>query len=149
MEGINLSSPPNKRHGWVKTFSTVKGYGFIVDLLTGRDVFVHNHDLVRSSPGFRAIWRGEYVSFLLETTERGLVAREVTGILGGPLFCEVSAGAVPSVHPEVFEEAPALDTPLAPPEPEPDSEPASSSMGESSIASQDPPPTALTLVTRR
>ena len=86
-----------KRLGWVKTFSTVKGYGFVVDLETGRECFVHHHDLARRTPGFRAIWRGEYVEFLPEETERGTVARAVTGIRGGPLFCEISSGAEPLI----------------------------------------------------
>ena len=81
--------------GWVKTFSTTRGYGFIVDLETGRDIFVHHQSIDRKTPGFRAIWRGEYVEFYCEETERGVVARNVTGIRGGPLFCEVETGAEP------------------------------------------------------
>jgi cold shock CspA family protein len=128
-----------KRLGWVKTFSSTKGYGFIIDLTTGQDVFVHHQDILRCIPGFRAVWRGEYVSFSPETTERGTVARQVTGVCGGPLFCEVTADATPAFVPLL---RPAVAAAAAP-DPEAESEAAFEDAEEAQPASGEEQPAPL------
>lgn len=88
------SPPSDGRHiGWCKSFNPTTGYGFLFDLQGGGGVFVHHTELLRRTPGFRCLYRGEYVSFSSENTERGRIARAVTGVMGGPLWCEVQDGA--------------------------------------------------------
>lgn len=78
-----------KRIGWTKQFSGKSGYGFIRDILTKDDVFVHYSSLVRTTPGFKCLYRGEYVQFIKVSTDDGRsVAKEVTGVNAGPLLVE-------------------------------------------------------------
>lgn len=65
--------------GTVSRFDQAKGYGFISrDGANARGVFFHQTDLVMD--GFRTIAQGEAVEFDLETTERGLHARNVVKV---------------------------------------------------------------------
>ena len=78
------------RIGRVKWFHPPKGYGFIIDA-TDTEVFVHYTALKRKSPGWRGLWRGEYVEFQSVTNTDGQeAATEVRGVQGGPLMCEAS-----------------------------------------------------------
>lgn len=72
----------------MRFFCKNKGYGFIRDLQTGEDVFVHYSMLQRSSRGWRGLFRGEYVWFLDEAGERGRAATHVCGVREGPLMCD-------------------------------------------------------------
>ncbi len=58
----------------MKWFSEKKGYGFI-EQDEGRDIFVHYSSI--NSPGFKTLAEGERVSFDVEESDRGPVAKNV------------------------------------------------------------------------
>lgn len=60
--------------GTVKWFSDQKGYGFI-EQEDGRDIFVHYSSITMS--GFKKLIEGDRVSFDIEETDRGPVAKNV------------------------------------------------------------------------
>ena len=60
--------------GIVKWFSEQKGYGFIQQE-EGRDIFVHYSSI--DMPGFKTLAEGERVSFEVEESDRGPVAKNV------------------------------------------------------------------------
>ena len=60
--------------GTVKWFSDKKGYGFI-ELKDGEDIFVHCSSIDAS--GFNTLTGGDQVSFDLEESARGPVAKNV------------------------------------------------------------------------
>ena len=60
--------------GIVKWFSEQKGYGFIQQE-EGRDIFVHYSSI--EMPGFKTLAEGERVSFDVEESDRGPVAKNV------------------------------------------------------------------------
>ncbi|MEE9516127.1 MAG: cold shock domain-containing protein [Candidatus Adiutricales bacterium] len=60
--------------GTVKWFSEKKGYGFITEE-DGRDVFVHYSSI--DMPGFKTLAEGEQVSFEVEESDRGPMAKNV------------------------------------------------------------------------
>ena len=80
-----------RRIGWVKFFSVTRGYGFVTDTQTTQDAFVHFSSLQRRSPGWRGLYKGEYVSYTPQMAEGRLAALDVTGVNGGPLLCEASS----------------------------------------------------------
>lgn len=61
--------------GTVKWFSNKKGYGFI-EQEDGGDIFVHFSSIETS--GFKSLSQGEQVTFEVEETDRGPVAKNVT-----------------------------------------------------------------------
>jgi len=61
--------------GTVKWFSERKGYGFI-EQESGGDVFVHYSSINMS--GFKTLAEGEKVSFEVEESDRGPVAKNVS-----------------------------------------------------------------------
>ncbi len=61
--------------GTVKWFSNKKGYGFI-EQENGGDIFVHFSSI--DIPGFKSLAQGEEVTFEVEETDRGPVAKNVT-----------------------------------------------------------------------
>jgi CspA family cold shock protein len=60
--------------GTVKWFSDKKGYGFIAQE-SGQDIFVHYSSI--EMPGFKTLSEGEVVSFEVEESDRGPVAKNV------------------------------------------------------------------------
>ena len=60
--------------GTVKWFSEKKGYGFI-EQNEGPDIFVHYSSI--DAPGFKTLADGERVSFEVEKSDRGPVAKNV------------------------------------------------------------------------
>ncbi|UCE84167.1 MAG: cold-shock protein [Deltaproteobacteria bacterium] len=60
--------------GIVKWFSEQKGYGFIQQE-EGRDIFVHYSSIEMT--GFKTLAEGERVSFEVEESDRGPVAKNV------------------------------------------------------------------------
>jgi CspA family cold shock protein len=84
------------RLAWTKFFDTTKGYGFLQDIESGKDIFVHYSALQCRERGRRALFRGEYVAYRLTASPDGRgAASEVTGVAGGPLMCEAASVAVP------------------------------------------------------
>lgn len=77
------------RTGRVLSFCSRKGYGFIEERITKSQVFAHYTSLVRRSNGWRKLWKGEYVNFVILPDHAGRpAARNVTGLDGDPLMCE-------------------------------------------------------------
>lgn len=62
--------------GTVKWFNSEKGFGFITDEATGKDVFVHFSGIL--SEGFKTLEEGQNVNFDTTETDRGLQAINVT-----------------------------------------------------------------------
>lgn len=91
-------SLPGIRTGRVEDFNASCGWGFIQDMHLGISVFVHYSSLYKHTPGFRTLWKGEYVNFIvLEDRSGRPAAQVVTGILGGPLMCDILT--IPDLHP--------------------------------------------------
>jgi CspA family cold shock protein len=63
--------------GIVKWFSEKKGYGFI-EQDEGRDIFVHYSSI--NLPGFKTLAEGERVTFDVEESDRGPVAKNVNKV---------------------------------------------------------------------
>ena len=83
-----------KQTGQVKWFNNKKGYGFITNLDTKEDVFVHHSGLQVGQDVYRTLYQGEYVEFSSSTDPAGKkCAVEVCGIRGGTLMCEVQTRA--------------------------------------------------------
>lgn len=61
--------------GTVKWFNSEKGFGFITDEATGKDVFVHFSGIV--SEGFKTLEEAQNVTFDTTETDRGLQAINV------------------------------------------------------------------------
>ncbi len=60
--------------GFVKWFNNEKGFGFI-EYKPGEDVFVHYSAIKQD--GYKSLNEGDYVSFNLIETEKGLQALDV------------------------------------------------------------------------
>ncbi len=60
--------------GTVKWFNRVKGYGFITQE-SGSDVFVH-YSAIRGE-GYRNLYEGEMVEFVVQETDKGPQAADV------------------------------------------------------------------------
>ena len=60
--------------GIVKWFSDKKGYGFI-EQEEGQDIFVHYSSI--NTPGFKSLSESDQVSFDVEESDRGPVAKNV------------------------------------------------------------------------
>ena len=70
----------SKQTGTVKWFHNIKGYGFI-NTDAEEEIFVHYSEI--NSDGFKKLKRGEKVEFILDTGEKGLLARDVTLLEAG------------------------------------------------------------------
>jgi len=65
------------RTGTVKFFNESKGYGFITDSETGKDIFVHVSGLKTES-----LREGDKVSYVEEEGRKGKIAAQVSPIQG-------------------------------------------------------------------
>lgn len=65
----------SKKVGTVKWFHNIKGYGFI-NSEAEEEIFVHYSEI--NSEGFKKLKRGEKVEFVLDSGDKGLLARDVT-----------------------------------------------------------------------
>ena len=73
----------------VKWFNPKSGYGFVTDIDSNDDIFVHHSELKTSENIYRSLTTGEYVEFVLKVDDSGkTTATEVSGIGEGPLMCE-------------------------------------------------------------
>ena len=61
--------------GIVKWFSDKKGYGFI-EQEEGKDIFFHHSSI--NMPGFKTLTAGDRVSFDVEDSDRGPVAKNIS-----------------------------------------------------------------------
>ena len=97
---MGRDTAPTPALGWVKFFDEKRGHGLLLDVGSGRDVFVHYTKLRLRDRGWRTLRRGEYVQFRVVETARGPAAEDVTGVGGGPLMCEAAAHevAAPTFH---------------------------------------------------
>ena len=76
----------------VKWFNPKSGYGFITDISSGDDIFVHHSELQASENVYRSLTTGEYVEYVLKVDDSGKsTATSVTGIGGGLLLCETAS----------------------------------------------------------
>ena len=84
-----VATMTGRRTGRCKWFSAPKGFGFIQDLETNDEAFVHYSCLERESPGWKGLWPGEYVEYdVSKDDEERLTALKVRGIKNGSLMCE-------------------------------------------------------------
>jgi CspA family cold shock protein len=87
------STQPVYREGRVKFYNIVKGFGFIVDIDSSDEFFVHATGVIPNDDGRpRVLYDGEYVRFQTRPDERNGentdVCFDVTGHRGGPLLCD-------------------------------------------------------------
>ena len=64
--------------GKVKWFNAEKGFGFILNEETGKDIFVHYSAIV--ADGYKQLAEGDVVTYDLKQTERGEQATNVKKI---------------------------------------------------------------------
>jgi CspA family cold shock protein len=64
--------------GKVKWFNAEKGFGFILNEETGKDIFVHYSAIV--AEGYKQLAEGDVVTYDLKQTERGEQATNVKKI---------------------------------------------------------------------
>ncbi|CEG57550.1 cold-shock protein [Legionella fallonii] len=65
--------------GTVIRFNKIKGYGFISENSTGKEIFVHFSNV--QSEGYKELKEGQRVNYVLKQGERGEFATQVSIIL--------------------------------------------------------------------
>ena len=82
----------DNRIACVKWFNPKSGYGFITDIESKDDIFVHHSELQTSENVYRSLTTGEYVQFNTKVDDNGKsTAVNVTGVGGGLHLCETTA----------------------------------------------------------
>ena len=78
-----------RKQAVVKWFNPRTGYGFLTDLITKEDIFVHHKGIKTDGDVYRTLITGEYVCYDLSEDNSGKkLASNVTGIADGPLMCQ-------------------------------------------------------------
>jgi cold shock protein len=88
---VATSTTIGKHIGKVKWFNNKKGFGFITvvsDEQNGKDVFVHQSNVIPVTSTYRTLSIGEYVSLDISEDDKEQ-AVHVTGVYGGELQCDV------------------------------------------------------------
>ncbi len=83
-----------RKIGQVKWFNSKSGYGFINDIKSHEDIFVHHSGLkLENNNIYKILYQGEYVEYDIDTkpSDSKKIAVNITGMLGGKLMCEVRA----------------------------------------------------------
>lgn len=65
--------------GKVKWFNNEKGFGFIINEETGKDIFVHYSAIIQE--GFKTLTEGDVVEYELKDSERGQQAVNVKKVV--------------------------------------------------------------------
>ena len=65
--------------GKVKWFNNEKGFGFILNEETGKDIFVHFSAITQE--GYKSLTEGDTVSYEIKETDRGAQAVKVSKII--------------------------------------------------------------------
>ena len=79
----------DRKQAVVKWFNPRTGYGFLTDLVTKEDIFVHHKGIKTDGDVYRTLITGEYVCYDLSEDNTGKkLASNVTGIADGPLMCQ-------------------------------------------------------------
>ena len=105
-----VTTSPIRRTGQVKWFNDDKGFGFIRDLDSNKDTFVHIRDLRPKNSVMPTLYTGEYVQFSLapngadESGNERFKAVDVTGIRDRHLMCDMGQISFKSYSRVVFEE---------------------------------------------
>jgi len=95
-EQTSTQTSGSSQIGRIKWFNNKKGFGFLSNCETQEDIFIHhtgiqlNEESLNSSVNiFKTVIEGEYVSYQTKVdNENRTVAKNVTGVFGGPLLCE-------------------------------------------------------------
>lgn len=76
LKEIGERSKPYSATGVVLWFKAMKGYGFILETIRGRKVFVH-HENIESESEFKVLQSGDIVKCSVELTPKGWAAVDV------------------------------------------------------------------------
>jgi CspA family cold shock protein len=77
--------------GIVKFYNIIKGFGFVKDLNSSDEFFVHATSITQDDEGrSRVLYDGEYIEFETVDGDKGKQCTNITGIQGGTLLCDVN-----------------------------------------------------------
>lgn len=84
-----MSQETTRSFAVVKWFNPKAGYGFLTDVDSNADVFVHHNGIKASDNVYKTLSTGEYVEYETIQDKSGkTLAVNVTGLRGGKLLCE-------------------------------------------------------------
>ena len=84
-----MSQETQRSFAVVKWFNPKAGYGFLTDVDSNTDVFVHHNGIKSSDNVYKTLTTGEYVEYSTTKDDSGkTLAVDVTGLRGGKLLCE-------------------------------------------------------------
>ncbi len=84
------NSESNRNFASVKWFSNKKGFGFLTDVDSNEDIFVHYSGIDTPDGIYKTLIEGEYVEYEVSPTELDgkKTAQNVTGLRKGLLLCQ-------------------------------------------------------------
>jgi len=84
------NSESNRHFASVKWFSNKKGFGFLTDIDSNEDIFVHYSGIDTPDGIYKTLIEGEYVEYNVSPTELDgkKTAQNVTGLRKGLLLCQ-------------------------------------------------------------